>query len=61
MWEKSDDAGTAIDGYSIMIKMFRKVIGSTLVSMLLFTIPMASVGHAHPAMIEKMLSGEWWV
>ncbi|HIA13873.1 MAG TPA: pentapeptide repeat-containing protein [Nitrospirales bacterium] len=39
-----------------MIKTFRKVIGSTLVSMLLLTTPMASVGHAHPAMIKKMLA-----
>ncbi len=40
-----------------MTKMFKKVIGPTLfVSMLLFTIPMASVGHTHPAMIKKMLA-----
>ena len=39
-----------------MIEIFRNVICLALFSILLLTITLASVGHAHPAMIKMMLA-----
>ncbi len=41
--------------HSTVITMLRDTLRSTLLGILLLTTPLASVGHAHPAMIKMML------
>lgn len=55
MWEKSDDARIVVQKSFAMTKTSEKMIRFAVVIALLLVIPMTSVGHAHPAMIKKML------